>query len=137
MTLTQGQPSILTGMSTPQATERAGEAAIRVRGLEKSFKELKVLRGVDIDLDEAVGHPGDRPRADLDAALLAAACDAQTGQRVIEAGCGAGGALLAAAARRPGAKFTGVERDPRHCGGLTRRSSPGKGLLAASRLKHQ
>lgn len=52
-------------------------------------------------------------RAGLDAALLAAACDARPGQRVIEAGCGAGGALLAAAARRPGASFVGVERDPR------------------------
>jgi tRNA1(Val) A37 N6-methylase TrmN6 len=51
-------------------------------------------------------------RAGLDAALLAAACDAGPGERVIEAGCGAGGALLAAAMRRPGATFTGVERDP-------------------------
>lgn len=51
-------------------------------------------------------------RAGLDAALLAAACDALPGQRVIEAGCGAGGALLAAAARRPESRFTGVERDP-------------------------
>lgn len=51
-------------------------------------------------------------RAGLDAALLAAACDAGPGQRVIEAGCGAGGALLAAAARRPEARFIGVERDP-------------------------
>ncbi len=51
-------------------------------------------------------------RAGLDAALLAAACDAAAGERVIEAGCGAGGALLAAAMRRPGAHFTGVERDP-------------------------
>ena len=51
-------------------------------------------------------------RAGLDAALLAAACDAQPGQRAIEAGCGAGGALLAAATRRPAARFTGVERDP-------------------------
>jgi tRNA1(Val) A37 N6-methylase TrmN6 len=51
-------------------------------------------------------------RAGLDAALLAAACDAAPGQRVIEAGCGVGGALLAAAARRPGALFVGVERDP-------------------------
>jgi tRNA1(Val) A37 N6-methylase TrmN6 len=50
-------------------------------------------------------------RAGLDAALLAAACDAPPGARVIEAGCGAGGALLAAAARRPQARFTGVERD--------------------------
>lgn len=50
-------------------------------------------------------------RAGLDAALLAAACDPKSGQRVLEAGCGAGGALLAAAARRPDARFTGVERD--------------------------
>jgi tRNA1(Val) A37 N6-methylase TrmN6 len=51
-------------------------------------------------------------RAGLDAALLAAACDAQAGQRVLEAGCGAGAALLAAAARRAGAVFVGLERDP-------------------------
>ncbi len=51
-------------------------------------------------------------RAGLDAALLAAACDAPDGARVMEAGCGAGGALLAAAVRRSGARFTGVERDP-------------------------
>ncbi|RAK51494.1 tRNA1(Val) (adenine(37)-N6)-methyltransferase [Phenylobacterium deserti] len=49
-------------------------------------------------------------RAGLDAALLAAACDSGPGMRVLEAGCGAGGALLAAAVRRPGACFTGVER---------------------------
>ena len=50
-------------------------------------------------------------RAGMDAALLAAACDAEPGQRVIDAGCGAGAALLAAAARRPGALFLGLERD--------------------------
>lgn len=51
-------------------------------------------------------------RAGVDAALLAAACDAAAGARVIEAGCGAGAALLAAAVRRPDARFVGVERDP-------------------------
>lgn len=51
-------------------------------------------------------------RAGLDAALLAAACDARPGERVLEAGAGAGAVLLAAAVRRPGAAFTGVERDP-------------------------
>ena len=50
-------------------------------------------------------------RAGMDAALLAAACDALAGQGVLEAGCGAGAALLAAAMRRPEAHFTGVERD--------------------------
>ncbi|WP_419321478.1 tRNA1(Val) (adenine(37)-N6)-methyltransferase [Caulobacter sp. ErkDOM-E] len=48
----------------------------------------------------------------MDAALLAAACDAHSSDRVLEAGCGVGGALLAAATRRPGARFHGVERDP-------------------------
>lgn len=47
----------------------------------------------------------------MDAALLAAACDALPGQRVLEPGCGVGGALLAAATRRPEALFQGVERD--------------------------
>jgi ABC-2 type transport system ATP-binding protein len=43
LTLTQRQPAILTAMSIEQP-------AIHVRGLEKSFKELKVLRGVDFDV---------------------------------------------------------------------------------------
>jgi len=47
----------------------------------------------------------------MDAALLAATCDAMPGQRVLEPGCGVGGALLAAATRRPDALFQGVERD--------------------------
>lgn len=51
-------------------------------------------------------------RAGLDAALLAAAVEAGPGERVLEAGCGVGAALLQAAARTPGASFTGVERDP-------------------------
>jgi tRNA1(Val) A37 N6-methylase TrmN6 len=51
-------------------------------------------------------------RAGLDAALLAAACDAGPGDRVLEAGCGAGAALLTAAVRRSEARFTGLERDP-------------------------
>ena len=51
-------------------------------------------------------------RSGLDAALLAAACDSGAGQRVLDAGCGVGGALLAAAVRRPGSRFVGVERDP-------------------------
>jgi tRNA1(Val) A37 N6-methylase TrmN6 len=50
-------------------------------------------------------------RAGLDAALLAAACDSAPGQRVIEAGCGVGAALLSAAWRRQDSQFTGLERD--------------------------
>lgn len=51
-------------------------------------------------------------RAGLDAALLAAACDARAGTRVLEAGCGVGAVLLAAAYRCPHARFVGLERDP-------------------------
>jgi len=48
----------------------------------------------------------------MDAALLAAATPLTAGQRAMELGCGAGGALLQAAARCPEASFVGVERDP-------------------------
>lgn len=51
-------------------------------------------------------------RPGMDAALLAAAVDARPGQRLIEAGCGAGGALFQIAARQPGLALTGLERDP-------------------------
>lgn len=50
-------------------------------------------------------------RAGMDAALLAAAVDAQPGERALEAGCGAGAALFQAAFRAPEASFVGVERD--------------------------
>ncbi|BCJ51929.1 glycosyl transferase family 8 [Actinoplanes sp. NBRC 14428] len=45
MTLTQRQGSILVRMSTSTAGP-----AIQVRGLEKSYKELRVLRGVDFEV---------------------------------------------------------------------------------------
>lgn len=51
-------------------------------------------------------------RAGMDAALLAAACGAEPGERVLEAGCGAGAVLFQAAARFPEVRFVGVERDP-------------------------
>ena len=50
-------------------------------------------------------------RAGMDAALLAAACDAPANARVLEAGCGPGGVLLAAATRCVGARFMGIESD--------------------------
>ncbi|SCE97950.1 ABC-2 type transport system ATP-binding protein [Micromonospora mirobrigensis] len=50
MTLTLRQPSMLTGMDIPSATQPTPEPAIHVRGLEKSYKDLRVLRGVDLDV---------------------------------------------------------------------------------------
>ncbi len=57
-------------------------------------------------------QPAKGYRAGMDAALLAAAVAAEPGQRVIEAGCGAGAVLMQIAARRPGVALTGLERDP-------------------------
>ncbi len=51
-------------------------------------------------------------RAGLDAVLLAAGVPARPGERVLEAGCGSGAALLCLAARVPGLALVGVERDP-------------------------
>ncbi len=50
-------------------------------------------------------------RSGLDAVFLAAACPARDGERVLEAGCGAGAASLCLLARVPGAHVTGVEID--------------------------
>jgi len=74
---------------------------------ESKVTEDRVLNG-RIRLRQTLGGY----RAGLDAALLAAACDSGPGDRVLEAGCGVGGALLAAAARRPDTTFCGLERDP-------------------------
>ncbi|GII35790.1 glycosyl transferase family 8 [Planotetraspora phitsanulokensis] len=48
--MTLRQPSILAVMSIPPATNQAQGPAIHVQGLEKSYKELRVLRGVDFDV---------------------------------------------------------------------------------------
>ncbi len=57
-------------------------------------------------------QPAKGYRAGMDAALLAAAVAAEPGQRVLEAGCGAGAVLTQIAARRPDATLAGLERDP-------------------------
>lgn len=50
-------------------------------------------------------------RAGADAILLAAAVEALAGAELLEAGCGAGAALIAAATGLPEVRFVGVERD--------------------------
>jgi len=84
-------------MESTEVPTRAGGGAIRTGFLGGRLSLAQSQRGY---------------RAGMDAALLAAACDAGAGQRVIEAGCGPGAALLSAALRRPQSRFTGVERDP-------------------------
>ena len=74
---------------------------------QSSFTEDRILNGRLVLRQPRKGY-----RAGLDAALLSAACDIASGARVLEAGCGPGAALLAAALRRPEGRFTGLERDP-------------------------
>ncbi|MBU2118060.1 MAG: hypothetical protein KJ954_10740, partial [Alphaproteobacteria bacterium] len=50
-------------------------------------------------------QPRDGYRAGMDAALLAAAVAAQTGETVLEAGCGAGAVLCQVGARRAGVRL--------------------------------
>ena len=49
--MTLRQPSMLAVMSIPLAVSQAPGPAIVVRGLEKSYKELRVLRGVNFEVD--------------------------------------------------------------------------------------
>lgn len=51
-------------------------------------------------------------RAGTDAVLLAAACPARAGESVLDLGCGVGAAGLCLAARVPGLRLWGVERQP-------------------------
>ena len=48
--MTLCQPSMLAVMSIPPAADRVRGPAIQVQGLEKSYKELRVLRGVDVEV---------------------------------------------------------------------------------------
>ena len=57
-------------------------------------------------------QPRDGHRTALEPVLLAAAIPARPGQRVLEGGTGAGGALLCLAARVAGLGGLGIERDP-------------------------
>ena len=51
-------------------------------------------------------------RAGMDAVLLASAVRAKPGERLLDVGSGAGGALLCAAQRLQGCQFVGLEKDP-------------------------
>src|SRR6266511_820837 len=50
LTLTLRQPSMLAVMSIPPTTDQVQGPAIHVQGLEKSYKELRVLCGVDFEV---------------------------------------------------------------------------------------
>lgn len=66
-----------------------------------------ILNGAVVLVQPAAGF-----RAGLDSLLLAACVDAAPSARVLDLGCGAGGALLPLAWRRPDLNLTGVDADP-------------------------
>ncbi len=66
-------------------------------------------------------------RAGVDPVLLAAATEAQAGDRVLELGCGVGTAALCLAARVPGLAITGVELQPDYAA-LARENAAANGL---------
>jgi tRNA1(Val) A37 N6-methylase TrmN6 len=99
-------------MESTEVSTHAGAEPIRTGFLGERLSLLQPKRGY---------------RAGMDAALLAAACDAGPQQRLIEAGCGAGAALLSAAVRRPETQVTGLERDPEALA-LCRRNIAANGL---------
>jgi len=74
--------------------------------------DIKIVENALLGGRVRLRQPQKGYRAGMDAALLAAAINAAPGARVIEAGCGAGGALMQIAARRPEALLTGLERNP-------------------------
>lgn len=68
-------------------------------------------------------------RAGADAVMLAAACPAAAGQRVLELGCGAGVALFCLGARVPGLDLTGLERQ-QELADLARHNAAATGIPA-------
>ena len=50
LTLTLRQPCMLAAMSIPPTTNQVPGTAIHVQGLEKSYKDLRVLRGVNLEV---------------------------------------------------------------------------------------
>lgn len=91
----------------PHACSRTDFEAGSGEPTDAAVREDRLLGGRVRLLQPTVGY-----RAGLDAALLAAACDASNGERTIDVGCGPGAVMLTAAIRTPGARFTGIERDP-------------------------
>src|SRR5262247_1973207 len=86
----------------------------RMPGSDTSF----VPMSAEVTEDAALGgklrlkQPTGGHRFGHDAILLAAACPARTGERVVDLGAGVGAAGLALAARVPGVAVTLVEVDP-------------------------
>ena len=77
-----------------------------------------------------IEQPRDGYRAATDPVFLAAACPARPGDSVLDLGCGVGTAALCLAARVPGLRLTGVERQGSYAA-LARSNAAGAGVEMA------
>ncbi len=77
-------------------------------------------------------QPAQGFRSGIEPVLLAAAIPARAGERVLEAGTGAGPAMLCLSARVPGCAVTGVEIDPA-LAGLAAENATDNGFSACLR----
>ncbi len=75
-------------------------------------------------------QPSKGYRAATDPVLLAAACPAAAGQRVLDLGCGVGAAALCLGARVPGLLLSGLELQPEYAD-LARRNGAENGMAFA------
>ncbi len=73
---------------------------------------MRVTHGTLLAGRLAYAQPAEGYRTGIEPVLLAAAIPAVPGERVVEAGSGAGAGLLALSARVAGLSGTGLERDP-------------------------
>lgn len=99
----------------------------------KALQDVNIPGPDDLTQDTILGgrvtmwQPRQGYRAGVDPVFLAAGVLAQPGDSVLDLGCGAGAASLCLAARVPGVRITGVERQPRY-GALARRNGVENGV---------
>jgi len=92
---------------------------------------MRTTEGWLLDGRVRYAQPEDGYRTGIEPVLLAASVPAQPGQRVLEAGVGAGAGLLCVAVRVPGVEGVGVEVDPAMAE-LARRNIAANGLAGLS-----
>lgn len=96
-----------------------------------AFAESDLTRDAFLGGRVSAWQPRHGYRAATDPVLLAAAVEARAGQSVLELGCGAGVASLCLAARVPGLRITGVERQADYADLARRNAGEGMEVIAA------
>jgi tRNA1(Val) A37 N6-methylase TrmN6 len=93
------------------APKGQGKVGVKTVADTPQMAEIETTQGFVLGRRLRLAQPRRGYRAGMDAALLAAAVALKPSARALEIGCGAGGALLQAAARNPQSQLLGLERD--------------------------